>query len=55
LRHQHRDWRGLRHLVGVESLVGSPKNDALTGSEANNSISGGGGSDALGSWARLTR
>jgi Ca2+-binding RTX toxin-like protein len=34
-------------LAGVESLVGSPKNDVLTGSEANNTLSGGGGADAL--------
>ena len=34
-------------LSGVESLVGSPKNDALMGSEANNTISGGGGADTL--------
>src|SRR5215204_5852199 len=34
-------------LMGVESLVGSPKNDALTGSEANNTLNGGGGADTI--------
>jgi Ca2+-binding RTX toxin-like protein len=38
---------GFDHLVGIESLIGSPFDDVLTGNDVRNGLDGGGGDDQI--------